>query len=299
MSQILPDFYGNVIGLAERANYSTICRNSTHDEIVIPALSFPNFLRVPPQYKFLCLFVFTLLTSSCAASSGSIKIAEDLKYKDAIRSAYSAYVSAYGCQSPLVTAVVGTQIEGSVPTGSTVEEQVEGSEISFFQQKNEKDVKNITEHALTHACKKKDSNKQFVNTFDLEPGATVVGVDGFMLDIQKSDGSRTKFTKIEEGVAEALAINLDSEYKVNSREYKEIGELAQKLMEIAHLKPSEVAKMVQSSNLKDFISAVYRKPVEQLTEKDYKRITRAFNDVYSGYSTPQQVLEGMVANPFQ
>lgn len=298
MNRILPDYYESVIALTERVDVSKIQIDKLEPKIIYQVTlgEIVSGYAIGLPGRLSGIASLTLLATACAASSGGIQIGEGVKFQNEIRAAFNAYVSAYGCQ-PVVTAVVGTQIEGNVQQDTTVEEQVKGHEISYFTQDNPEKTRNITKHALTHACKIDGSEKKFDDPFELEPGVKVLGVNGFFLEVQLSDGSTSYFTKIEEGVAEALASKMGPGYTVDSESYFNVGSLTIKFMNLANLTPKQLAEMQQSSDLKGFIAAVFKKSPDEITSGDYIRMASYYNEAYAGTMTAEDIFNDMIANP--
>lgn len=107
--------------------------------------------------------------------------------------------------------------EGKIAT--TLEE----ADAGYIELGPEGDVRNITLHAMTHACKP-DKPTLFPNPLPFS-GGVIRGYHGFFILVTTKHGTKTKFTKIEEAMSERNA-SAFPRYGVEDDRYFALGSLA-------------------------------------------------------------------------
>lgn len=177
-----------------------------------------------------------------------------------IKSTGEHYASVYGCASGKVTVTLGQfATEGRNGAVIVVEAESAPGSITFNSNTLVTDavqkVRNTTAHEMTHACQT-DEPINFANPITLPDGAVATGVHGFGILIELPSGERTKFMKIEEGVAEAEASLLYPDYKVDDPQYFKAGNLTRYVMDQHGITGSQLAGMVQTNNLAEYVNKI-------------------------------------------
>lgn len=170
------------------------------------------------------------------------------------------YASVYGCASNKVTVTLGQfATEGQNGAVIIVEAESDPGSITFNSNTLVTDaaqkVRNTTAHEMTHACQTNEPI-HFANPITLADGAVATGVHGFGILVELPSGERTKFMKIEEGVAEAEASLLYPDYKVDNPQYFKAGNLTRYFMNQHGITGSQLAGMVQTNNLAEYVNKI-------------------------------------------
>lgn len=131
-------------------------------------------------------------------------------------------------------------------------------------------------HAMTHACAS-DTPTMLDNPVKISD-ATIIGHHGFTLLVVLQDGSRSKFTLIEEGHAERLA-SAFPDYLVKSTSYFNIGNLARRQLPLD--KYPNVYDWLRKNDVPAVIRASLGLPMDtQLNSQHYERIVSEYDSTY-------------------
>lgn len=173
--------------------------------------------------------------------------------------AYTTYTQLYGA--------VGVNFDLAPPREPDWEVASPGS-IGYqwgFLRENRKDpsfLRNLTLHALTHASAAPEP--RLLNPPLLHPNqymATAVR-GGFILELEKKNYPKQYNHRINEGVAEALACQIDSEHmrkatekKGHPHEYLPLGTLSQLIIS-EFSDPKQVSQFVRNNDVLGFVRAI-------------------------------------------
>lgn len=213
--------------------------------------------------------------------------AQELK---AIQSAVTDYVSFYGSPIPAVQFSIANYSGKSTQQGTVTENVLEEAypgiviiDVDHIRNTNSQPLealRNISLHAMTHALQ--IPSTPLTESIPLiGQGYFATATQGMSFIVQQPDGAQTRFTKIEEGVSEALAQAIDPLYAVPHPGYFEVGSLTKYLMDTFFPSPQYLAKLTQSNGLLEFIATVKGKNQEDMVNADILQVMKWYLDLYN------------------
>lgn len=140
----------------------------------------------------------------------------------------------------------------------------------------EGDARNITLHAMTHACK---PDKPTVLAVPLPfADGVITGYHGFTLLVTLKDGSKSNFTKIEEAMAERNA-SVFSGYTIEDARYFAVGNLARR--DFPFNKFPDIENGFRKNNVPALIRARFNLPASALpTAKQHTALMDEFQQAW-------------------
>lgn len=161
----------------------------------------------------------------------------------------------------------------------TTTETAEPGVINLFPDMPPDEIANSTYHALTHACK--DEADMFeespVKYFDGE----IIGFEGLTVIIRLKNGEVTKFTKMEEGAAEAIASVMPG-YSITVKEYYNVWRLTLKYFgKDKDHSLKELQDLVAANDVRGFVAIILNKDVSLVSDLDIEDVMFMYDEIYS------------------
>jgi hypothetical protein len=228
-----------------------------------------------------------VVLSSCAqeTTTDQAQTSGNKPEDSTINGAKAAYEVAYGCPVDVNVTSLDLSSQSTKTEDGGNRSTIERADRGWIQYDPVNQVTNIRDtilHAMTHACKAEPMKLQTPIT--LSDGAVVTGIDGFSLEVDLPGEGESKFTKIEEGFAEALAYALDKNYSTTDPSYHGVGSLSiEILIQLSTeygIVPRDIAAKIQNNDLNWLVGILVR--TEDPDKNDLEQVMtwyqRAFNN---------------------
>lgn len=149
-----------------------------------------------------------------------------------------------------------------------------------------KELQDTIIHSMGHACMGPEI--LISKKIDVGNGEKAYGFQGLTVLMELANGSKTLFTKVEEGMLEAFAINLESSYGNKAPSYMRLRSLSQMIIKKGWVSIDEVNSYLKTSNFLGFLQKLYGKP--NIINVDIANTLDIYSELFIGTITPEQAL---------
>lgn len=144
-----------------------------------------------------------------------------------------------------------------------------------------KEIQDTILHAMGHGCMGPEI--LLSNKVDIGQGQKAYGYQGLTFLMELANGTKTKFTKVEEGMLEVFALNIEPNYGKKADSYMRLRSISQMIIQ-KWVSVDEVNKYLKTSDVSGLLQKIYGKP--RISNVEIANIIDIYSELFDGLLTP-------------